>query len=76
MKDREKKSKNTDDAEENYQINKEPILEEFYLTYDEFDKDTNSYLQLSENKIQIFNKDKLVSLSFRGCRIRNAQQVH
>ena len=46
------------------------------MTYDEFDKDTNSYLQLSENKIQIFNKDKLVSLSFRGCRIRNAQQVH
>ena len=47
MRDKVKKSKSTDLGEENHQINKEPILEEYYLTYDEFDKNTNSYIQMS-----------------------------
>ena len=42
MKDRVKKGKQDDD-DDHLAINREPIIEEFYATYDEFADDKDSY---------------------------------
>ena len=54
----------------------DPPIHSFYITTDELGENTDSYVQISAKKIQVYNREMEIKLTFDHLNIRSCQDVH
>ena len=73
-----KKAKNRKDLEmdSDTKHDDDPPLHSFYVTDSEYRENTDSYAQISNKMIKVYDKEMNLRLRFEGLNIRYCEDVH